>query len=170
MILVEERASNDSARAAQVFPSDRSTISAISERRRCTGLWINAVNLHPWTVTLPRRAPRLRAIQVSGSPIVAMRAEDTASSSREEPQHHLLPPLPASLCDFVALETGSRGSGDDRPRDSRPMASVDENSPENNRVIELIRVLARNDISRTIDRRRKPISKIVARSDATSGF
>lgn len=43
---------------------------------------INAANLHPRTVTLPRRAPRLRAIQVSGSPIVATttRGEDTASS------------------------------------------------------------------------------------------
>jgi len=75
--------------------------------QKCTGLRINAANLHPWTVTLPRRAPRLRVIQVSGSPIIDNHDERWGHGvvSREELQHLLLP-SPSSLCDFV-LKTGS---------------------------------------------------------------
>jgi len=86
-------------------------------RQRCTGLRINAANLHPWTVTLPRRAPRLRVIQVSGSPIIDDHDARWGHGvvSREEPQHHLLLPSSPSLCDFAVLKTGShhrRRTGD----------------------------------------------------------
>lgn len=89
---------------AQVFPIRFCRLTSIfddGEVHRVTR-GINAANLHPRTVTLPRRAPRLRAIQVSGSPIVATttRGEDTASSharSRSIASYFLRPRLCATL-------------------------------------------------------------------------